>query len=689
MIVVVKRQTKKIIKIITLEDYELLEDPNTNLRPQSHSTTSSNEIFTFWSNPWKEKFILKPYQDKNEYITLAAHNFEIKANWIAAIKEHQKLTCLDRLFKSTNQNYGRIHNNYHEFLAQENINFDDVEVQNQVTENNKKYEYKFGIIRSNDTFRPNYCDATKLVLPGLYCHAYRVVNILANKMIPNFNLSWSGCLKFHTETQDENLYLNRNMVKISNREMIQNFAPNISNPTTPGTPLANNHNISNSSLNLSTDNNTHNTSHNNNNHPEDNLENLRLDDFDFYFPRATRNDFHLYLPKNKWKNGAFIIRYSSKKVPPQFCITVIYNKSGPPTSTKDHVRHILINFKGNEHRMEYFINKAEESDCKFSSILELISYYMKNSLQPHFIELNTKLIDVFMDEGYQSSCSRISILNQSIIDENQICYEDPAVTDLENNFHQSNFNISGSVPNTSTTTQHHRHTNLRGSSSTVTHSMSHTRNSANIFSQSEMIKNQHNKVAHRHTSFNYHSGGDSSPSKLNIISSEVSDGRSVSPLVPNRIRSSNNTSGSASRLHRLSKDGGLTSEVIETVSPSRHKSQTLPPIPPSVSPRQPQLPNFPPPVDTSIWSVSRLQRKHGGFYEVTGYVEGCFVWDARNNNEYSVAIDQLFAVVGETQQDWIPVVPVDDKDSWYRTAMLESRIKRYVPEQYVRKLVKP
>ena len=111
--------------------------------------------------------------------------------------------------------------------------------------------------------------------------------------------------------------------------------------------------------------------------------------------------------------------------------------------------------------------------------------------------------------------------------------------------------------------------------------------------------------------------------------------------------------------------------------------------PPPYQPSSPSSTSVPTPIDTSFWSVTSLRRQNGGNYNITGYAEGLYYWDARNNNEYSVHINEVFAIVGEIQEDWIPVVPVNDVDNWYRSSQSETKVKRYVPEQYVRILERP
>lgn len=169
------------------------------------------------------------------------------------------------------------------------------------------------------------------------------------------------------------------------------------------------------------------------NHATNDISNLRLDDFDFYFPRANRNNYQNYLPIDRWRNGAFIIRYSSKKAAQAtFCITVIYSKDNQPKSPREHVRHILINIADvtdsltGEIKKEFYINKPEEMDCKFSSHVELITYYMRNSLKPHFNELDTCLVDVFSDDTNQI----LKNLAPSQSVSSEVTYADPNVTDL-------------------------------------------------------------------------------------------------------------------------------------------------------------------------------------------------------------------------------------------------------------------
>jgi len=137
----------------------------------------------------------------------------------------------------------------------------------------------------------------------------------------------------------------------------------------------------------------------------------RLDDFDYYVPAANRENFTKFLPRNLWRDGAFIVHHSGLEKHSLGIILIILDKRKDNNHSEGSflVKQLLIkeNSKEQPHnkgkeafttirsslrqKKIYFLNEPNKSEGKFNSPLELIDYYQKNSLSKHVPNLESKV----------------------------------------------------------------------------------------------------------------------------------------------------------------------------------------------------------------------------------------------------------------------------------------------------------
>lgn len=844
VILVIHRKTKRVTEKIHLQDYVLLneleteDNKNSNLRSLSGGQNNKDavrstplpvndtSVFTFWSNPWKDKFVLKYSPERSSsnnisnknndthYITFAAHNLETKRIWIDAIREFQKLISVNRSlseiyskkeileqFMKNDTDDDQRKKFINELLKSKrnlvglipdpNSNFEGIfRINNKFLENMEKAKYRYQLTtietpqannfkRSNQynffskidasAFQPQFCEVTGFVLPGLYHQGFKINDMSLktardrNGKTLNIVISFQGIVRFQSDPdrylkgdKHNSVIFSPSFIEtggIGDRSgMIKNNSnmvkrSNTSSTSIPMTPdRLNNHQslfkYSNSAKGsrfseISPNNHSTNSfqpinegnynpgismvqakrhgpgptnSISKQNFHIDSTE--RLDDFDFYYPRATRSDIETYLPKSKWQNGAFIIRYSAKE-PPTFCISLVYEKNGNPSDIKRDLKHILINHHlvhsnsnsngpnssfnsdidpvnfDDSHRV-YYINKKEETECKFTSVVSLIKYYMAHSLQPHYNELHTKLIDVFQEENSYlmaqetrsfddfhnnstTTCSTNISARHSQFSQASTTFENPNTcmsSDMQmanylarqheqysrdSNKQNSNNHVYDKTPDSSLNlTDNHSTSFLR----TQNPNSNSTRSSPNSVKARQLQSPENNLK--------------SSPNEN--INKRISPRNNIGTA-------SGDTSFNNSQNNFPNNSNCMTSDNSQSILNSNSNSTPL-------SEDKPDNNNNYTP-DRSIWSVTRLRRQNGGIYNVTGYCVGQFEWRARNNNEYPVRINEKFAVVGEVTRDWIPVVPVENDQTWWRTFNDEPKVKRYVPEQYVRLIPRP
>ena len=465
---------------------------------------------------WPHKFHMIPKQktttlgqgpvNLNKRITFAASTLDVKKNWISAIKDKQS-----------------------------RLNPTGVEA-----DAGKNYQFVLKTFQS-----PEFCNVTQMVLPGLYLQGLQVrkKTVSDSTLIKTYKID---CKEVKTFLEKERLGENRSREKALEHLMSHSMKINGSASKTERLEKSKSLYNSNSSLTSgfasSQSDLENNISRNAGNLNYQVPFKQRLDDFDWYVPKCDRNTVDKYLPKdNRLKNGAFLVRSSRAT---NYALSVVYNRDKNTSidlKNQRHLKHISINeIKNSDDEVEYYyINTREDEGGKFSSILELIEYYLNKPLSEHFQDLDTCLVDVFEDEDGLGN---------------------------------------------------------RESSSSVRYSHRNSDN-ASIISRTESAR---------------------------TITNPPSITRS-----PTRSRTFRQPTHS-----------------VHVNSNSSSSSHNLP------------IPNEPissDPVwnDQTMFDVQTIPRAGGQTYRVLGYCQGVHQWTAQDNNQFSVALGNIFCIVGTASQGWL------------------------------------
>ena len=371
--------TNQISPIIT---QERLSEGHT--RNKSRNSFTEKTLGNFWTSIWPERFqLIRQNRQRGiaeafpssyipEIYTFSAPNIDVKSNWSVGISD--KMEKLN--------------------LPSSNL-----------------YRFDLTTFIKDLDYTPVFCSITGIVLPGLYLQGYSVYNLEENSYIDYLYLSNEGVEIFR---KDPEKYL-----RMTLKNSVTSNTPRSSIPEYSEFLLENL-----SALKVETEDQTTNFV---SELQEIYKGHLRLEDFDFYVPAATKLNFTKFLPKKLWRNGAFLVRKSNYKEH-HLSMTVIKASdldsinvsvdideseftatddmlSRYAISSKSYiVKHILIKEKYSDderpqHQRLYFINDTKDPNRKFTSPLELIKYYMTNSLEHEIPDLNTPLVNVFLSDS--------------------------------------------------------------------------------------------------------------------------------------------------------------------------------------------------------------------------------------------------------------------------------------------------